>query len=140
MKKFTLFLTLALLLASVSAQAQVRFGVRAGLADSEPMIGGELIVPMTGDFVFNPNIELTSELANLSADFHYDIDLTSTSALWLGAGGAFVKPDDGDAEFGINLLGGYGVQRGRYYPYAQVRLTSAGDQADYATIAVGLRF
>jgi hypothetical protein len=122
------------------AQARVRFGVRAGITEGEPMIGTELIVPIAGDFVANPNIEFTSELFSANADVHYDFDLANNVSFWVGAGLAFVNPDEGDFEGGVNLLGGVGIQKGRWYPYGQVKFTSTGDAGDFASAAVGVRF
>lgn len=118
----------------------MRWGVRAGITDSEPMIGGEVLIPIGAGFVANPNIEFSSELFSANADVHYDFDINRTTAFWVGAGLAFVNPDDGDYDGGVNLLAGIGTQRGRWYPYAQAKFTSAGDIEDYTSIAVGVRF
>ena len=37
--------------------------------------------------------------------------------LVVGAGLAFVNPDEGDFEGGVNLLGGMGTRRKRMFPY-----------------------
>lgn len=139
MKKALLF-TFVLLLLSIPAEAQMRWGVRGGLTDGEPMIGGDFAYPIFGDFVLNPSIEFTSELFSANADVHYDIDVTNNSSFWVGAGLAFLNPDEGDIDGGVNLLGGYGMQRGRWYPYAQVRLTSGGDIDNFTSFQVGVRF
>jgi len=131
------FLLLAVV---VPVQAQLEFGVRAGITEGEPMIGTELVYPIVGDFVVNPNIEFTSEMFSANADVHYDFDLANKVSFWVGAGLAFVNPDEGDFEGGVNLLGGVGIQRGRMYPYGQVKFTSTGDAGDFASVAVGLRF
>ena len=136
-----LLFALLLLAVVVPLEAQnVRFGVRAGLTDGEPMIGTELLVPLFADFVANPNIEFTSEMFSANADVHYDFDLANNVSFWVGAGLAFVNPDEGDFEGGVNLLGGVGIARGRWYPYGQVRFTSTGDAGDFASFAVGVRF
>lgn len=140
MKKALLFLVFALVILSIPAEAQTRWGVRAGVTDGEPMIGGDFAWPFAGDFVLNPSIEFTNELFSANADVHYDFDITSTSSFWVGAGLAFLNPDEGDVDGGVNLLGGYGVQRGRWYPYGQVRLTSGGDIDNFTSIHVGVRF
>ncbi|MFP5247758.1 MAG: hypothetical protein ACLGH0_13785 [Thermoanaerobaculia bacterium] len=138
MKKFVPVFFL-LLLVSASAHAQLRWGVRAGVVDSEAMIGGELVYPIGAGFVLNPNLEFSSDLFSLNADVHYDFALTNAQ-FWLGAGLAFVNPDEGDYDGGFNLLAGIGTQRGSWYPYAQAKLTSAGDIDDYWSVAVGVRF
>jgi hypothetical protein len=130
-----------LLLASVlPLQAQMRWGVRAGITEGEPMIGTDLLIPIAGDFMFNPSLEFTSEMFAANADAHYDFDLRNNVSFWVGAGLAFVNPDEGDFEGGVNLLGGVGIARGRWYPYAQVKLTSTGDAGGFTSAAVGVRF
>lgn len=131
---------LLLLLVSLPAAAQMRWGIRAGLTDGEPMIGGELVIPFAGDFVVNPTLEFTTEMFSANADVHYDFDITNNSSFWVGAGLAFLNPAEGDFEGGINLLGGYGMRRGRLYPYGQVRVTSGSDIDNFTSFAVGVRF
>jgi hypothetical protein len=139
MKKFmSAFLFLALF--SVAAEAQNRWGVRAGVVDEEPMIGAEVIWPLPAGFVLNPNFEFSQELFSLNADVHYDFTLTANTDFWLGAGLAFVNPDEGDYDGGFNVLTGVGVRRGDWYPYGQLKLTSAGDIDDYWSLAAGVRF
>ena len=118
----------------------MRWGVRAGITEGEPMIGTDLLIPIAGDFMANPNLEFTSEMFAANADFHYDFDIPNNVSFWVGAGLAFVNPDEGDFEGGVNLLGGVGIARGRWYPYGQVKLTSTGDAGDFASVAVGVRF
>lgn len=120
--------------------AQMRWGVRAGLTDGEPMIGGEFTYPIGAGFVLNPNIEFSQELFSANADVHYDFHINTTTDFWVGGGLAFVNPDEGDYDGGFNILGGVGMRRGRWYPYGQVKLTSAGDIDDYGSIAIGVRF
>ena len=125
---------------SSPAEAQVRWGVRAGLTDGEPMIGGEALIPLPGNFVANPNLEVTSELLSVNGDFHYDFNIDRRSSFWLGAGVAALIPDEGDSDLGLSVLAGYGRQHKRVYPYAQVRITSGGDLDDFASVAIGIRF
>lgn len=140
MKKFALYAIapLLLLVVSTAAEAQTTFGVRAGVTDGEPMLGVELLTPITGDIMFNPNIEASSEVVSANVDAHYDFDLNRRTSFWLGAGLAAAKPEDGDAGFGLNILGGIGTRMNRFYPYAQVKLTTVLD--GYGSIAVGIRF
>jgi hypothetical protein len=141
MKRITLVGLLLLLSLSLSASAQeLRWGVRAGITDGEPMIGGEFLMPIGAGFVLNPNLEFSSDLFSANADVHYDFNINANTAFWVGAGLAFVNPDEGDYDGGFNLLAGAGTRRGRWYPYAQAKLTSAGDIDDYVSIAVGVRF
>lgn len=137
-KLMPLFLFL-LVFTALPSDAQLRWGVRVGVTDGEPMIGGEIVYPLPAGFVLNPNIEFSQELFSANADVHYDFALTRAQ-FWIGAGLAFVNPDEGDYDGGFNLLAGIGTQRGSWYPYAQVKYTSAGDIDDYGSIAVGVRF
>ena len=75
---------LLLLAVVVPLQAQLKFGVRAGITEGEPMIGTELVYPIVGDFVVNPNIEFTSEMFSANADVHYDFDLARNVSFWVG--------------------------------------------------------
>lgn len=138
MKKAVFILLLACV--AVPLQAQVRWGVRAGITEGDPMIGGELVMPLVGDLVLNPNIEFATDVFSANADVHYDFDISADTSFWIGAGLAFINPDEGDFEGGVNLLGGIGTRRKRMYPYAQIKLTSASDSGDYTSVAVGVRF
>lgn len=131
---------LFLVVFSAAAEAQTRWGVRVGVTDGEPMIGTEILWALPAGFVLNPNIEFTQELFSANADVHYDFTLTANTDFWLGAGLAFVNPDEGDYDGGVNLLTGLGVRRGNWYPYGQFKLTSAGDTDDFWSLAVGVRF
>ena len=138
MKK--VFFVLLLSCVAVPLQAQVRWGVRAGITEGDPMIGAELVMPLVGDLVVNPNIEFATDVFSANADVHYDFDISTDTSFWIGAGLAFINPDEGDFEGGVNLLGGIGTRRKRMYPYAQIKLTSASDSGDYTSVAVGVRF
>jgi hypothetical protein len=139
--KRLIFPALLTLVLAIPATAQSRWGVRAGLMDSEAMVGAEYLVPIGAGFVFNPNVEVSSDLRSAMADVHYDIDIDNRSAWWIGAGVGFVHPDEGDLGFGVNLHGGYGRSWNNLYPYAQVKFTSPGDDiGDFTTVAVGVRF
>lgn len=140
MKKFVPAFFVLLLL-TVSSEAQTRWGVRAGIVDNDPMIGGEVLVPLPAGFVLNPNIEFSSDLFTLNADVHYDFTLTAQTDFWIGAGLAFVNPDEGDYDGGVNVLAGVSVRRGgSWYPYGQVKMTTGGDIDEFWSAAVGVRF
>ncbi|HYK01078.1 MAG TPA: hypothetical protein VE974_04935 [Thermoanaerobaculia bacterium] len=139
MKKFVPAFFVLLLL-TVSSEAQTRWGIRAGVVDDDPMIGGEVIVPLPAGFVLNPNIEFTSDLFTANADVHYDFTLTASTDFWVGAGLAFVNPDEGDYDGGLNVLAGVGVRRGSWYPYGQLKMTTGGDIDEFWSAAVGVRF
>jgi hypothetical protein len=131
---------LFVLLFSVTAEAQMRWGVRAGIVDEDPMIGGDLLFALPAGFVLNPNIEFTSDAFVANADVHYDFALNPRTDLWVGAGLSFVNPDESEYDGGFNVHAGVGGRRGRWYPFAQLRYTSAGDIDEFASLAVGLRF
>lgn len=131
---------LLLVLVSLSAEAQVRWGVRAGIMDGDPMIGADLLMPLAAGFMLNPNLEFSQNLFSANADVHYPFEINAGTTLWVGAGLAFVNPDEGDYDGGFNLLAGGSMRRGNLTPYAQAKLTSAGDIDDYISVAVGVRF
>ena len=136
-----LLFALLLVSAVLPLEAQLRWGVRAGITEGDPMIGGELVYPIWGDIVLNPNLEFSTDHFSANADAHYDFDISSDTSFWIGAGLAFINPDDGDIGGGVNLLGGVGTRRGRLYPYAQLKLTSASDDVgDLTSFALGVRF
>ncbi len=139
MKKF-MPVFLFLLVFAASAEAQVRWGVRLGFADSEPMVGGEMIMRIGGGFWFNPNVELSTDIVSANADAHYDIEITRDAAIWFGAGIAAVIPEEQDLDVGVNLLAGIGVNRGGRIFYAQLKRTAPTDYDSYNTVAVGMRF
>jgi hypothetical protein len=137
-----LLLVLLLLAVVVPLQAQVRWGVRAGITEGDPMIGAELVMPIVGDLVVNPNIEFATDVFSANADVHYDFDISSDTSFWIGAGLAFINSDEGDEDYagGVNLLGGIGTRRRRMYPYAQLKFTSTSDIGDFTSVALGVRF
>lgn len=138
MKKF-MPAFLFLLVFSAAAEGQTRYGVRVGIVDEEPMIGAEVLVPLPAGFVLNPNIEFSSDLFTANADVHYDFTLNAQTDFWVGAGLAFINPDEGDVDGGWNLLTGLGVRRGRWYPYGQFKATG-GDFDEIFSLAAGVRF
>lgn len=124
------------------AQAQVQWGVRAGLYldNTDPFVGGEAILPIGHDFFFNPNVEYASgdtDLLTLNADVHYDLIGAGKNMVWVGAGIAGIIADN-DSDFGVNLLGGAGTRWRGMVPYAQIKGVFAND--DQMVLGVGLRF
>jgi hypothetical protein len=88
-------LTGALVLLPSAAARATDVGVRMGYYfDANAFsIGTELLSPIgdnPGQWYFNPNVELAMgehrDLAALNADFHYDLDTGSNTAVWVGAG------------------------------------------------------
>jgi hypothetical protein len=74
------------------AEAQTRFGVRAGvyLDQDEPFAGAHFIHPIERNWIFNPNFEYvfveSGSLFTINADLHYDLPSRSSTVFWLGGG------------------------------------------------------
>jgi hypothetical protein len=136
------FMPVFLFLFAVSANAQVRWGARAGVVDGEPMIGADVIMKIgSSSFYFNPGIEVSGFGITSNADVHYDIELTRDAALWFGAGVALLNSDDErDLDAGVNLIGGVGTRSGRYIFYTQLKRTTPTGGDSFGTLAVGIRF
>jgi len=137
------------------AAAQVDFGVRGGVYTDieEGFLGAELIMPVTGQWFFNPNIEYVfvdpGSLWTLNGDFHYDFAQSGNITFWAGGGPAILfrdfdddrrgrRDDDEETDFGANLLAGLGATRGAIRPYGQVKVILSDDTE--AVLAVGVRF
>jgi hypothetical protein len=113
-------------------------------------LGMELLTPIgdhPGEWYFNPNVELAmgehTDLAALSADFHYDLDTSSNTAVWVGAGPGLLiadhdRTDDTEVDPALNLILGLGAKSGTYRPFVQGK----GILSDHseAALAVGIRF
>jgi len=142
MKRFMpVFLFLLLLCAALPSQAQVRWGARGGVVDGDPMIGADVALVLgAGHIIFNPNVELSSDLISTNADFHYDFSINRDSAFWLGAGVALLNPEDQDLDAGVNLLLGLGVRHAPRIYYTQLKYTTTSDNGGYTSAAFGIRF
>lgn len=129
-------------LAPASAQAQVDWGARIGLAldGSDPLFAVEAIMPISGEFFFNPNIEHVfgdEDYTSINADVHYDFDIDRRDHFfWAGVGAAAILDDDTD--FGANVFAGYGIDMGSLIPYLQAKLLFADDTE--GSISLGVRF
>ena len=128
------------LLFAATAQAQVRWGVRVGVVDGEPMIGGDAVLRIAHNFFFNPNIELSGYGFTTNADAHYTIEIQRDAGVFFGAGIALVNPEEQDLDVGVNLLAGLAVRRGRYIFYSQLKRTAPADADSFTTVAAGIRF
>lgn len=139
------------------AQAQVDLDVRGGLYTDveEAFIGGGVLMPVTGNWFFNPNVEYVfidpGSLWTINGDFHYDFAQRGNWSIWAGGGPAVVFRDfddasrrgqrarrDDETDFGANLLVGAGWTRGGIRPFIQGKVLIS-DETE-AVIAVGLRF
>jgi hypothetical protein len=138
-----------------TAKADLDFGVRGGFYDDADagFIGGELLWGVTRQWFFNPNLEYVfvdnGDLMTLNGDFHYDFPSRSPFYVWAGGGPAVLFrdtdcrgprcDDDGETDFGLNLLGGVGFGKGQALrPYIQGKIILSDDTE--AVLAVGLRF
>lgn len=145
--------TLAAFSAPAPAAAQVDFGVRGGVYTDieEGFLGVELLMPVTGQWFFNPNIEYVfvdpGSLWTLNGDFHYDFAQSGNLTFWAGGGLAVLfrdfddrrgRRDDSETDVGANLLAGLGAVRGTIRPYGQVKVILSDDTE--AVLAVGVRF
>lgn len=130
-----------LFLLALPSYAQVRWGARVGVVDGEGMIGADVVMVMHNPhIIFNPNVELSSELVSANADFHYDFGINRDSAFWLGAGAALVNPDEQDLDAGVNLLLGLGVRQAPRIYYTQLKYTVLSASDSYTSAAFGVRF
>jgi hypothetical protein len=146
---------LAAVSAPAPAAADVDFGVRGGVYTDveEGFLGVELLMPVTGQWFFNPNIEYVfvdpGSLWTLNGDFHYDFAREGNVTFWAGGGPAVIfrdrddgrrgRRDDGsETDVGANLLAGLGLVRGGVRPYAQAKILLSDDTE--AVLAVGVRF
>jgi hypothetical protein len=114
-------------------------------------LGMEMLTPVgdqAGEWYFNPNVELAMgdvrDIAAFNADFHYDLDTNSGTAVWVGAGPALLVTDDqrfeSDTEIdpALNMILGFVAKNGAYRPFVQGK----GILSDHseAALAVGIRF
>ena len=148
MKKWWSFIFVAVAILVVpTVSAETKWGVRAGYYTdvSEPFVGVEALVPISGKIFFNPNVEYVlidgGDLFTINADAHYDFDTGGDAMVWAGAGLAlaYYNLDDSDTEFGGNIFGGVGTEWNGLIPYAQLKYTRI-DEGDDFVIGVGLRF
>lgn len=126
------------------------FGVRAGRYDDldETFVGAEMVFPVTGGLVFNPNLEyvLLDKGTNgtINADFLYRFG-ESTVVPYLGAGVGAFRLDNGvfnSTKTAINGIAGVDFKLSFLRPYAQVKyvkLTESG-LGNELVYALGLRF
>lgn len=142
-----------LFLVPAGARAEVDLGFRGGLySDAEAgFLGGELLMDVTRQWYFNPNLEYVfvdeGDLWTLNLDFHYDFDTRTPFYVWAGGGPAaiFAGADEDcrrcedETDLGLNLLGGVGFGKGQALrPYIQGKVILS-DETE-AAIAVGIRF
>ena len=125
-------------------------GLRVGgYFDAESaFVGGEVLVPLSHPWYFNPNVEYVfvdrGDLVTFNMDFHYDLPVDDFY-IWLGAGPAilYFNPDsarDSETDFGVNLFVGIGfkVGSGRIVPYIQPKAILS-DNSEFV-LAFGVRF
>jgi hypothetical protein len=128
--------------APAEGQRNIDWGVRGGVwfDETDAFVGVEAITPLTDKIFFNPNVEVIfrdqDEDIAINADAHYDFDAGTDRFIWAGAGVAALLGDDDD--FGVNVIGGYGVDLGSVIPYGQFKVFFADDAE--ASFGVGIRF
>lgn len=148
-----LFVT-AVALSPSSAHAQVDIDLRGGVYTDieEGFVGGGVLMPVTGNWYFNPNVEYVfvdpGSLWTVNGDFHYDFAQVGDWSIWAGGGPAVLFRDfdddrpgrrgDDDTDVGANLIAGIGMVSGGVRPFGQVKVVLADDTE--AVLAVGLRF
>jgi hypothetical protein len=146
--------TMGAVVLSTSATSRASdVGVRMGYYfDAEALsLGMELLTSLnedtSGEWYFNPNVELAmgdhTDLAALNADFHYDFNTNSNTAVWVGAGPALLIidrdfTDDTEVNPALDLLLGLGAKTGTYRPFIQGK-GILSDNSE-AALAVGIRF
>lgn len=146
-----IIVSIVLLVVGATSVSATTFGVRAGYYfDADAVaVGTEILTPIDTEqhWFFNPNFELAMgdvrDMAMVSADFHYDFQPSTSSAIWAGAGPAMIIIDrgpysDDDTELGANFLLGMGSNTGNVRPYAQFKATVMDNSE--ASLAIGLRF
>jgi hypothetical protein len=142
MRTISLLIASAVLVIAAPAALAADYGGRAGVwfDGAGALLGVEALVPVTDRIFFNPNVEAIfgdEPDFTVNADLHYDITAAPETFFWVGAGPALLI-DDGSTDFGLNLLTGYGLDRGTYVPYVQLKVFLGSESA--ASLAVGVRF
>ena len=139
--------TLALNAKPVLADGDVDVDLRGGvyMDSNAAALGGGLLMNLGSysGWYFNPNLEMifrdNNTDASLNADFHYDFSVNSPSiSPYVGAGPA-VFLNDGNNDFGLNVLGGVAGKRGEVRPFAQVKGIIASNNDELALMG-GIRF
>ncbi len=112
-------------------------------------IGGEILVPVSRNIWFNPNIEYVfiegGDYITFNGDFHYDFYLEDSPLFfWVGAGlGILYFSPEGrgndNTDAGFNILFGTGLEtQSRIIPYAQAKVI-VSDNTEFV-IGLGIRF
>ena len=134
--------------ASKASDVGVRMGYYFDAEAFSMGIGLLTSLDRVGEWYFNPNAEIAmgdnSNLGMLNADFHYDFDTQSSTAVWVGAGPALLITDperdgaDTDVDPALNMFVGVGAKEGAYRPFAQLKGIMS-DNSDIG-LSVGIRF
>lgn len=147
MKRYFLIVLVIALFSMPAAADDWIWGARTGIYidQGDPFLGIEGLTPITGQFVFNPNIEWVfssgGDLATINADVVYELGNDDEMFWWAGAGlaGVYENFDGSEFDIGANLLGGVAWRFGSWEPYAQVKVLFS-DATDDVVAGVGIRF
>jgi hypothetical protein len=149
-KPFLAALLMVFVLTALSAEAEIKPGIRVGayFDPTDAFIGGEVLVDITRQWWFNPNVEYVfvdgATFLTFNFDVHYDLP-TEDVYVWIGGGPAilYFDPDArrfaDETDFGVNVFAGVGFRtRSRLVPYIQPKVFISDDSE--VSLAFGVRF
>jgi hypothetical protein len=149
-KLFMAALLMVFVLTAFSAEAEIKPGIRAGVYfdPTDAFIGGEVLVDITRQWWFNPNVEYVfvdgATFMTFNFDVHYDLP-TRDVYVWIGGGPAilYFNPDAprfaDETDFGLNVFAGVGFRTdSRLVPYIQPKVFISDDSE--VSLAFGVRF
>jgi hypothetical protein len=149
-KLFLATLLMVFVLSAFNAEAEIKPGIRVGayFDPTDAFIGGEVLVDITRQWWFNPNVEYVfvdrATFLTFNFDVHYDLP-TDEVYVWIGGGPAILHFDPDaerfadDTDFGVNVFAGIGFRTGsRLVPYIQPKVFISDDSE--FSLAFGVRF
>ncbi|MCI0413639.1 hypothetical protein L0222_12670 [bacterium] len=149
-KLFVATLLAGSILVAFNAEAEIKPGIRVGayFDPTDAFIGGEVLIDITRQWWFNPNVEYVfvdgATFLTFNFDVHYDLP-TRDVYVWIGGGPAilYLDPDarrfEDETDFGVNVFAGVGFRTGsRIVPYIQPKVFLSDDSE--VSLAFGVRF